>query len=526
MCPSPRWAVVSLVLLLGVPACQAEPADKGVRPAECAGSWYPADAKGLASEVDRCLDQADPPSLPGKPAALISPHAGIRYSGTVAAAAYKTLKGRQYKRVIVLGLSHRHPFNGGAILPKVTAYGTPLGNIPVDREVCDQLLARPDFAPHDPVHHGEHSLEIQLPFLQRVIQNWRLVPIMVGEVDLAAYDRMASAIAPFVDDDTLLVASTDFTHYGRRFLFVPFTEKIPENLQRIDFSSAEAIMALDAPGFLKKLNENGVGNRRMQTICGRGPVTLLIMVLNRVAMYKGVRLAYDTSGRMTGDWDNSVSYVAIGFVKTGDKPKLMPSSTSSKDAQPLSPQERAVLLRLARDAAMRALAGQSQLNPRLPQYTLTDRLQARGAAFVTLKNHGRLRGCIGSLIAQGPLVDSVVSNAVNAATTDYRFRDNPVTAKEMKDVTIDISVLSPPRLIEDPKEIVLGKHGVILTRGRRRSVYLPQVATETGWDLETFLSRLSLKANLPADAWRRHGTRLEVFTAEVFGEPEKPHASK
>ena len=175
---------------------------------------------------------------------------------------------------------------------------------------------------------------------------------------------------------------------------------------------------------------------------------------------------------------------------------------------------------------MAALTGKGRTNPGAAKYTLTDAMKAKGGAFVTLRNHGRLRGCIGTIIARGPLVDSVVENAVHAATRDWRFRANPVTAGEMKDITVEISVLSPPRLVDGPDKIELGKHGVILTRGTRRSVYLPQVATETGWDLETFLSHLSEKANLPADAWRRHGTRIEVFTAEVFGEPEADHAAK
>jgi len=513
------------------PACQADSGTDRVRPAECADDrWYPSDAKTLGEQVDRYLAQADPPSLPGKPAALISPHAGIRFSGPTAGAAYKTLKGQQYKRVIVLGFSHRHGFNGGAILPKVTAYGTPLGNIPVDRKACDRLLAEKDFAPQTHVHRGEHSLEIQLPFLQRVLSSFELVPIMVGQIDQAVFDRMAKAIAPLVDDHTLVVASSDFTHYGRGFLFVPFSDDVPANLKRIDFGAADQITALDATGFLRKLEENGVGNpnyRRPQTICGRGPITLLIKLLNRVGAYKGIRLAYDTSGRMTGDWSHSVSYMAIGFVKTSDKPKAQPDAeTSSGDMPPLTPTERAALLQIARDAATTALADKRRINPRLPKYNLTDRMQQKGAAFVTLKNHGRLRGCIGRFVAQGPLVDCVVDNAINAATRDYRFATNPVTAGEMKDITVEISILSPIRRIKGADQIVLGKHGVILSRGMKRSVYLPQVATETGWDLETFLSRLSRKAGLPPEAWKQQGTRLEVFTAEVFGEPEKSHASK
>jgi AmmeMemoRadiSam system protein B/AmmeMemoRadiSam system protein A len=529
MCSWNRCLMMLPMLVMTLPACRAESADARVRPPECADDmWYPSDPKTLAKQVDEFIAKADPPALPGKPAALICPHAGIRFSGPIAGAAYKTVKGQTYKRVIVLGFSHRHRFAGGAILPGVTAYATPLGQIPLDRKACDGLLVHKEFAPHEQVHEGEHSLEIELPFLQRALGHFQLVPIMVGEIDPAVYDRMAAAIAPLVDDQTLIVASSDFTHYGRRFLFVPFTDNIPENLKRIDFSAAEHIMALDPAGFLRTLQENGVGNpnyRRPQTICGTGPITLLMNVLNRAGTYKGFRLAYDTSGRMTGDWENSVSYMAIAFVKTGKEPRVK-ADPPAQETSRLTPAERATLLTIARDAATAALSGKDRVNPRLPKYTLSENLQVKGAAFVTLRNHGQLRGCIGAIVATEPLVDCIVDNAINAATRDYRFADNPVRMAEMKDITIEISVMSPLKSIDDPKEIVLGTHGVILTRGMRRSVFLPQVATETGWNLETFLSRLSLKAGLPEDAWRRQGTQFEVFTAEVFGEPEKTDGKK
>ncbi len=521
--------VVALALFLSaVLACQAEQGAERVRPAECADDmWYPRDADALARQIDEFLSQADPPSLPGKPAALISPHAGIRYSGPTAAAAYKTVKGQMYKRVIVLGFSHRTGFEGGAILPKVTAYATPLGNIPVDRQSCDRLLKEKEFAPHEDVHHGEHSLEIQLPFLQRVLSGFQLVPILVGNDNPDVYDRMATAIAALVDDETLLVASSDFTHYGRSFFYVPFSDGIPENLKRIDFEAADRILALDAEGFLKKLKDNGVGNpnyRLPQTICGRGPITLLIKILNRCGAYQGVRLAYDTSGRMTNDYKHSVSYMALAFVKSGDREKSPPATASAEEVT-LSPTERATLLAIARDAATAALENKGRIDPRSPKYTLSEAMQRKAGAFVTLKNGEHLRGCIGYIVAKGSLVDAVVDNAINAATRDFRFADNPVTAKEMAKIRIEISVMSPLRPVKGPSEIVLGKHGVVLTRGVHRSVFLPQVATETKWDLETFLSRLSLKAGLSADAWKQSGTQFEVFTAEVFGEPEQSNGA-
>jgi AmmeMemoRadiSam system protein A len=217
--------------------------------------------------------------------------------------------------------------------------------------------------------------------------------------------------------------------------------------------------------------------------------------------------------------------MAIGFVKTGERPKAQPT-TSSAEAGSLTPAERATLLQIARDSATAALERNKPIDPRSPKYQLTEAMQKKAGAFVTLKNRGELRGCIGYIEARGPLVDAVVDNAINASTQDYRFADRPVTAKEMPEITIEISVMSPLQRVNGPSEIVLGKHGVVLTRGMRRSVFLPQVATETGWTLEMFLSRLSAKAGLSPDAWKQDGTRFEVFTAEVFGEPERSHGSK
>ncbi len=552
MSPHAMFVIVLGLLLVVSLACQADQGADRVRAPECADDmWYPSDPDKLGRMLDDFLSKADPPLISGKPAGLVCPHAGIRYSGPVAAAGYKTLKGQSYKRVFVFGFSHRQTFRGGAILPKVTHYATPLGTIPVDREVCDKLLAykSKDFAPHEEVHRGEHSLEIQLPFLQRVLKDFKLVPIMVEQsdpllmdpvfgrgqktgqqagVDPLVYDRMAEAIAPFVDADTLIVASSDFTHYGPRFFYVPFTDNIPENLRRIDLAAADRIAEMDVPGFLKALNDNGVGNpnyRRPQSICGWGTITLLMKVLGKVGTYRGVRLAYDTSGHMTNDYQHSVSYVSIGFSRTGDRPQPTASNAPAADSETLSPKERSTLLQLARDAATAALEKKGRLDPRSSKYELTEAMQRQAGAFVTLRNRGELRGCIGSIEAQGSLVDSVVDNAINAATRDYRFAEKPVTTREMPDITVEISVLSPLQRIQSPQEIVLGKHGVILSRGMNRAVFLPQVATETGWNLEAFLSHLSQKAGISADAWQKPGTRFQVFTVEAFSD-EQTHKNR
>jgi len=525
--------VVALAMLAGARgACGEAPAER-VRPAGCADNmWYPADRDELARTIDAYLARARPPALSGRPVALISPHAGYRYAGPTMAVGYKLLQGQSYRRVIVLGISHRYGcrYRGGSILRGYTHYATPLGRIPVDRAVCDKLLESPLFVTRPEAHNREHSLENQLPFLQRVLGDFVLVPILLGRCEPDDYVPMAEAIVPFVDAQTLIVASSDFTHYGPNFGY---------------FGPPGSSIRDDPPGGLKKLASEAVAaivtgrfeafrsylDKTQDTICGRCPILLLLKILELTGGAVGHELAYDTSGRIVGDYTNSVTYVAIAFVRPphtkagpgASKParRTRPAQTNRQGADArFAPSERQTLLRIARDALRLYLSERKRLDPRGGAYNLTKAMLEPGAAFVTLKRDGALRGCIGDIIARRPLIDCIVDNAINAATRDPRFAGNHVTLAELPKIHIEISVMSPLRQIDSPDQIVLGKHGVVLSRGWHRSVYLPQVATETGWSRSMFLSRLSLKAGLPADAWRQPGTKFEVFTAEVFGEQD------
>ena len=191
--------------------------------------WYPADANRLREAVDRYLS-ADPQVVPGKPVALISPHAGYAYSGPVAGAAYATLRGHAYKRVIVLGFSHRMPLRGASVL-RVDAFETPMGRIPVAVEARDVLLDNPIVTEQRAAHREEHSVENQLPMLQRAIGDFEIVEVLIGELTETQRGTLAEAIRRLWDDETLIVASTDFTHYGPNFGYTPFRDNVPERLQ-------------------------------------------------------------------------------------------------------------------------------------------------------------------------------------------------------------------------------------------------------------------------------------------------------
>lgn len=469
-----------------------------VRPAYCAGTWYPREPMALTKLVDDLLARVSRPEVSGRPIALISPHAGYRYSAPVAAAGYACLRGQTYKRVIVLAFSHRNAgfYHGVDVPQKLTAYATPLGQVPIDRKVCDRLLENPLFSSHPAVDGGEHSLELQLPFLQRVLKEFSLVPLLVGRMADRDYAEAAQAIILVLDEQTLLVASSDFTHFGPNFGYQPFKDDLPNELRRLAVQAAVPLGACDYDGFVEHLAKTN------DTICGRGPITLLLRILSMQGGARGLRAAYDTSGQLTGDWTNSVTYQSFVFTRR-------PGT--------LGEQERAALLGIAR----RTVA--EFLKTRQPAEVDADKLPAAlrkdGGCFVTLENRGRLRGCIGNMVADGPLYQSVIHNAV-LACQDRRFADNPVTAKELDQLHIEISYLTPMKRVTDMRKIVVGRHGLLISLGRDRGVLLPQVAYERGWTRAEFLAQTCRKAGLPLDAWKRPEAEIYSFEAEVFGEPE------
>jgi hypothetical protein len=548
------WLILPLAAgCLAVPVAVARSAEKP--PAEspkenvhaCAGAgrWFPADADGLARTVDGFFSGAVA-EIPRRPVALIVPHAGYEYSGAVAGKGYATLKGRSYKRVILLGPSHQTAVRGASVL-RADAYETPLGRIPVDAEARDALLKCSVVREQPAAHAGEWSVENQLPMLQRALRgcfitpspltgegrgeggkslepplgpphpnplppgerelkqplkDFAIVEVIVGVMTPAERTTLAEALRKLADAGTLLVVGTDFTHYGPRFDYVPFKDRVPERLADLNDKAVAKILDLDATGWDRFIAETG------DTVCGQAAVGLLLEALKPWGDVKGQRVAFDTSGRITGDWENSVTYASIVLWRAGE-------------AAYLQGPEKQTLLRLARDVLGEFLkTGNSALD--VSRYDLTETLKRPGAAFVTLKNHGRLRGCIGTFLPRAPLYQTVAEMA-RAAAQDFRFRGNPVTPAELGDIDIEISVLTPLEKVGDPlQEIELGRHGIYIEGEGRSGCFLPQVAAETGWSKEEFLSHCAgEKAGLAPDAWKKPGVTVYRFEAHVFGEKEE-----
>lgn len=271
-----------------------------------AGTWYPADPSRLARDVDSLLERALPPAGDDAPdvVALIEPHAGFVFSGEVAAKGFRIVQGCRYARVILIGPSHYVGFRG-AVVPEADGYRTPIGVVPLDVEALDVLRREPGFATDNSAFGPEHSLEAELPFLQRVLEpGWRCVPILIGGGSSGpTAQQVADGVNRLVAPGTLVVISSDFTHFGANFGYAPFRHDIPERIRDLDMGAVRFIEAGDVSGFEGYLTRTGA------TVCGRDAIDVLLRMLppdTRTAL-----VAYDTSGRMTGDWNHSVSYAAL-----------------------------------------------------------------------------------------------------------------------------------------------------------------------------------------------------------------------
>ncbi len=469
-----------------------------VKPAGIAGSWYPGEPAVLSESIDQLLAEAEPPAVSGRLRALISPHAGYRYSGPSAAVGYRLLQGRQFRRVLVLAPAHKGGFRGLSIAA-VGAYRTPLGDVPLDREAVRALRRSPLVGAEDEAHQGEHAIEIQLPFLQRSLApGWRLVPILVGTMEAGDHAAAAELLRPWFDEFSLLLVSSDFTHYGRRFGYQPFPAdaEAAEHLRALDLGAYERIAGGDPEAFRTYRQDTGI------TACGAEPILILLEMLPTGTRTK--LLDYATSGAQSGDYRHSVSYLGIGFF--------------DPDEQSVAPEHLEYLHRLAgyavresADPGNGALDGLQALVDGLPET-----LRRPGGAFVTLREQGRLRGCQGFVEPEFPLFEAVIRNGVNAARHDWRFR--PVGAEELGRLDLEVSVLTVPKPIASPQDYTPGLDGIVLQRDGKRAVFLPQVPTLAGWDREQTLDALATKAGLPSDAWQ-HGAQLSVFRTFEFAGP-------
>jgi AmmeMemoRadiSam system protein B/AmmeMemoRadiSam system protein A len=478
--------------------------------------WYTSDAEALRKEIAGYYEKAKV-NLISDVIAMILPHAGYRFSGKIAVRALKTTD-KKYSRIIVIGPSHTAYMEDMLSVPRATHYETPLGEVPLDTDFINKLLEYLVFRSLPYAHTEEHSVQIELPLLQYKRKDFKFVPIVAGRCSLETIRKAGNVLRSLVDEQTLVIASSDFVHYGPRFSYVPFRENVAEQIKKVDMGAYEHIANLDCKGFVNYKQKTGA------TICGYVPIAILLSMLQKPA--KAHLIQYATSGEMTGDYKHSVSYLSAAF--SGEWPKS-PATALKPGNSELSEKDKEQLLTLARKTIIHYLQKKQVLEPSELGITISEAMNVPRAAFVTLKKDSvvqkpgeektqkvsLLRGCIGDIFPRRPLYKSVIGNAINAAVNDRRFR--PVTIDECNDITIEISALTAPKPISSPDKIRIGIDGVVLNKDGRSAVFLPQVAPEQGWNLDQMLTNLSLKAGLAGDAWKE-GASFLVFQAVVFGE--------
>jgi MEMO1 family protein len=456
---------------------------QGVRPAVFAGQFYTADPAALAAEIDGYLAAAAPAApAAGRILGLIAPHAGYIYSGRTAAAAYALARGQAVDTVVIIGPSHRFAFEGVSIWPD-GGFETPLGVARVDAGLAKEIAKASGFRFRPEAFAEEHSVEVQVPFIQRALPGAAIVPIVMGEQTRTTIRTLAAALAKTcLEKRVLIVASTDMSHF------------LPEKrAQAVDADTAALVKAMNTETLIRKVE---AGENIM---CGGGPVASLLLAAAKAGRPRVEILARADSSGFGGP---VVGYLAAA-VLAGAGPEPAPFT--------LSAEEKADLLKLARTALTEFLEHRTEID----DLTGRESFRAPRGAFVTLTKAGDLRGCIGFIQPVLPLGRAVIRTAIYAATKDPRFPQ--VTASELKGLRVEISVLTPAREIADPRLVKVGTHGLIVEKDGYSGVLLPQVPVEFGWDRETFLGEACLKAGLPRDAWK-HGAKLSVFEAIVFHE--------
>jgi len=473
----------------------------GVRDSVYSGTWYPIDQQELSRDIDAYLDSAEIPEIYGRVVGLVSPHAGYKYSAAVSAHAYKSVRNMKVDVVILMGNAHREVFHGVAI-DNFHAYQTPLGTVEIDSDLGRALYeAEPSIHIDSGPHQKEHSLEIQLPFLQRTLQSgFKILPLLFGHESTQAEQSIIKVLPELLKDkNCLLVASTDLTHYPSY-----------SDAKLIDEATVEIISTMDAESLLQhESREMTKGITNLACVLCASSATRTVMSLSKImGADHGCKMKYANSGDIVAaDRSQVVGYAAIAFIRENDD-----GAQTEQRADRLDAEEQDKILKYSRE-----LLTSYVNNEKIPEYDKSDRISKiyRGV-FVTLHKHEDLRGCIGYIDPISTCMEAVRENTISACSRDPRF--SPVKSDELKDISIEISVLTPPVSIDSWKDIELGKHGIILQKGAYKSVFLPQVAPEQGWDIETTLMYLALKAGLSAEQWL--DASYKVFEAQVFSEKE------
>jgi len=500
--------VITMITLsmIGIVQCSAQNYAGKIREPAFAGQFYPADSSKLSKSIQYFLEAADTIKT-DKPIALIAPHAGYVFAGQIMADAYNQARNYNYDLVIILGTNHTTAgFYKIGVYPG-SSFETPLGKSEIDTALSQSLVeSNSDCMFNEEVHAKEHSIEVQLPFIQYLFPNAKILPVVIGNPDYEMCVRFGKSLASFIKDkNALIIASSDLSHYPDY-----------EDAVNIDRNTLDAAASLDTRR-LKDLIENQMGqgiDNLATCACGEGPILAAMSAANELGTSSGSVVSYANSGNsLIGNKKKVVGYGAVIFSLSNTRNKTIIQDKNSENLKfELNDSDKKALLKFARIT--------------IRQYLETETLPlARGfkpmlyknlGAFVTLRINSELRGCIGYMREDMPLCEVVGTMAIQSAFNDLRFY--PLTLDEFHKCEIEISVLTPAKPINNYTEIVLGKDGVIIKKNGKQAVFLPQVAAEMNWSREELLENLCRKAGLLPDDWK--DAQLLTFQAEVFEEPQ------
>ncbi len=482
--------------------CQSEKELVNQKPV-VAGQFYPAEPAQLMNMLNNFFLKAKPVKEDGVVIGIISPHAGYIYSGQVAASAFNQVNPeKEFKTVFVIGSSHKMLYEGASVYNK-GHFETPLGVVKVDLSLANRLINdNKVFISKTEAFSQEHSIEVQLPFLQYYLKkNFQIIPILLGTQSAPEAKKIAKALLPYFNEENLFVFSTDFSHYPEYAI-----------ASAIDKQTADAILTKSPEKFITTVNaqtEKNIPN--LLTSACAWPAILTLLYMAEVTPHTEIHaIDYMNSGDTEyGDTKRVVGYNAMS-ITLDKKNTLQPDNFS------LSESDKKILLEIARNSIEYYLTHNKMYS--IESNGFGNTLESPCGAFVTLNLNGSLRGCIGRMVSTDmPLYKVVQEMAVSAAVNDNRFEK--VRLNEMKNIEIEISVLSPLKLIKSIDEIEMGKNGIYIKKGSMSGTFLPQVAEQTGWTREEFLGHCARdKAMIGWDGWK--DADIYTYEAFVFSETE------
>jgi len=465
-----------------------------IRPPAVAGQFYPGGKLEAKKQLEALLAKAGFPDA-NWPRIIVVPHAAWAYSGQVAALAFGLLRNSDVNKVILLGTAHQ-ALTTKIVIDDHDFWRTSLGEVPVEKALSASLVDREIIVFDRQVHRNDHVLEVELPFLQTVLDSFSLVPILIGQVEESALSALAQklALALINNPRALLIVSSDLSHYPNQ-----------DTARRVDALTLASI----ASGVKEKFDQALLDLESRYPIvetfaCGADAIRVGLLIANQIGLEKAKILGQADSGLVSGQNDQVVGYGSLAFWLR----KAVDSRLSVFGLE-----EKNILLSWARKVLTEYLFSGKLLGDLAPGPAF----KKKRAVFITLRKAGKLRGCLGGFENDKPVWRAIAETIIAAATRDPRFP--PVSRGELGKITIEISILSSLKRVNSIKEIELGKHGVYLRQGDLTGTFLPQVASEDNWTRESFLGEIcTQKMGLDQNCYLRPGTEIFVYRVVSFKE--------